>query len=873
MAIIKNSHPMPDRFRNRWKSLNGCWEFSFDKPVFDKQINVPFSWTCHLSGINEDKKGKGFYRKKLSYDSGENRLFLVLCAVDYYCKIYINDTLVKEHIGGYAPINVDITDWWDNKNENTIVVEACDNSLSYQMRGKQDYGDVRGIWQDVYLEERPSSYIDKFRFITHMDGLIEFSSVIINDYERVVIQVGDEVYESTKASFNFIVQKPILWSVKNPYLYDCYIKLYNKGEVDTIKTYFGIREVGTAKFNGNQYITLNGEPIYINSALDQSYNSDGFFTYPSDDYCREEILRAKNLGLNSLRIHIKTEEKRKLYYADKYGLLIIQDIPCFFGNPTEKAKTYFEKQMYELIDRDINHPSIIYWVIFNETWGLKTFDGELFQTDMEWEYAKETQDWVRKLYHDVKKYDKTRIVEDNSPCNSDHIETDINSWHFYINGYENIKKECERVSKMFSYGSSENYIGNNVMKNVPVLNSECGNYWGVVGNSGDSDISWHYKYMMNEFRLHEKICGFVFTELKDVINEFNGYYRIDNSKKYFGYDRYNKFMSINDLHSEDYLGFDFAPMSTVEPNRNINIPLFISSFTNIHHNEKMQICWEVLVDSVTKSRELCKFGKIPIKYCKYGTTFIDGIDFQTPDEDCIVIVNMYLKDSKENIIMSNFVLIDIQKQTDNLCVSFDNVVTCGFKKVMTVQNGNKFNCIGNGTVEFFVDKSEIKNDELGISILFEASSKEEITKDLSGDGYDTSKKDLDFMKGYKVDRGQNPNSFYMTDEDTYPSKIKIHINDELWGEKELPDSPADSTGCLSWHYQISDDYLDEAGSYGYLCRIDICKSEYEKLPKVFKIKLEVENGLSLYGRKSGAYPVGINIFGSNACDNINIKLP
>lgn len=126
---------------------------------------------------------------------------------------------------------------------------------------------------------------------------------------------------------------------------------------------------------------------------------------------------------------------------------------AFGGIRIKRRAQYFEKQMYEIIDRDINHPSVIYWVLFNETWGLKTYKGEVNPSSKDWEYTKETQEWVRKLWNDVKRYDSTRLVEDNSPCNRDHVETDVNTWHFYINGYDRIKKECERIDREFVEGS------------------------------------------------------------------------------------------------------------------------------------------------------------------------------------------------------------------------------------------------------------------------------------------------------------------------------------------------------------------------------------------------------------------------------------
>ena len=769
--------------------------------------------------------------------------------------MYVNGELVKEHKGGYCQFEVDVTDVWKNDAENEIIVKAIDFDLEDQMYGKQGYGNIRGIWQSVWLEERPESYIDKFKVITKINGDIRYELDVVGEYSKIEIDVCGRTFATEENIIEFKIDDPKLWTPDEPNLYDCVLKLYSESGIDEIKTYFGIRETGMVKIDGKMFITLNNKPIYINAALDQSFNVDGHFTFPYDDYNKEEILRAKELGLNALRVHIKTEEKLKLYWADKLGMLIIEDIPCFWGEPTETAMVNFEREMYEIIDRDINHPSVFYWVIFNETWGLKHFDKD---DNRKWEFKKETQEWVRRLYHDVKAYDPTRLVEDNSPCNRDHIETDVNSWHLYINGYENMKNHCDEIAETFVEGSEANYTDGNVMTDIPVMNSECGNYWGIKGNAGDSDISWHYKYMMNEFRLHDKICGFVFTELKDVINEFNGYYRLDDTKKYFGYEFFNENMTINDLHNADYLGFDFPTMTTVKPKEKVSVPLFISSFDDKYHGKSMKIFWKTELETGMFGRKKIDNGCFDVSYDKYGTTFINNLEIDIPEENGILIVKLYLKDSMENIVMSNFILFDVNIKSA-YSVELENIKSDGFKRAWYIQEGNKLNCVGEGVVSFDVNKKDIEISNEQIEIVFEASSKEELTKDIEEKEDKEFKIDLDLMRGYVVDRGKNPNSFYMTDDEKFESKIEVYAEDILLGEFILEDDPADTQGSLSWHYQAVDDLLDEAGSYGYLCRVKIDKDIFNKLPECFKIKIKADRGISIFGRKSGRYPIGVEI--------------
>ena len=853
MENPKKLHPSPDKFREKWYNLNGEWDFSFDKPDFDRKIRVPFSWASPLSMIGEkDKKGVGYYRRYVKYENTE-RLFIVFGGVDYEAAVYVNGSLVKEHTGGYGQFEADITDLWKTDCENEIIVKATDTDVFDQLYGKQGYGDARGIWQSVWLEERAASYIDKFKVTTKINGEVRYEITPSSHFTKFEVEVDGKTFSTEESVIDFKIDSPKLWSTDEPNLYDCTLRLYSDCGTDEVKTYFGIREVGTLKIDDKRYITINGKPIYVMAALDQSFNKDGFFTFPYDDYNREEIMRAKDLGLNTIRIHIKTEEKLKLYWADKIGMLVIEDIPCFWGEPNEVARERYEREMYEIIDRDINHPSVFFWVVFNETWGLKHFeDGD----ETKWEYRRSTQEWVRGIYRAVKAYDPTRLVEDNSPCNRDHVETDVNTWHTYANGYKSVKYGLKRVANTFVPGSGENFTEGNVMGDVPVMNSECGNYWGITGGAGDSDISWHYKYMINEFRLQDRICGFVFTELKDVINEFNGYYRLDDSKKYFGYDFFNEAMSIKDLHSEDYLGFDRAPMATVAKGENISIPLFISSFTDKHHGKAMRVIYKTELETGINGRRSLDEGSIDITYNKYGTTFISPLEITAPEKSGILIVKLYLTDSEDDLVMSNYILFDIDGG-ERGSVKLEDIKTSGFKRAWLVQEGNKLNCIGDGAISFTVSKKDLGPG--GGEIVFEASSREELQKDIRSKTDGEGKTDLDLFRGYFEERDTNPNSFYMTDDEKHASKIEVYAGHIKLCDLILEDDPADSSGSLSWHYQISDKHLDEAGSYGYLCRVKIDKDTLAFLPESFDINIKVTDSLSIFGRRSGRYPIGVEI--------------
>ncbi len=849
----KSAHPAPDKRRENWFNLNGEWDFSLDLPRYDKKINVPFSIASPLSGIAKDYKGAGCYRRVVRYTPRLPRLFLVIGACDYECRVTVNGQKLGTHLGGYARFEFELTGVWNRNGDNVIEIRSFDDDSTAHTYGKQGYGNIRGIWQTVYLEERPSSFIRDFVIRTAIDGTVTVRAEIDGEYDSFSAafsdtETADFVREpDNTAALSFKIDTPRLWSPDSPVLYHGTLKLSRGSETDEVFTYFGIREIGSIKCsNGRRYVSLNGKPVYLNSTLDQSFNPQGFFTLPTDADCEKEILRLKKLGLNSVRIHIKSEEPLKLYYADKHGLLVIQDIPCFWGEPTEEARKLFDVQMIECMKRDINHPSIIQWVLYNETWGLFTGTGD------DKVYTKDTQEWVRYNYKRAKTLDPTRLVEDNSPCNKDHVVTDINTYHFYRNGYQNVKDVIEEYAAGAPAGSTKNFTPGNVAGDVPHMNSECGNVWGVDGSAGDSDMSWHYKYMLNEFRLHDAVSGFVFTEFHDVVNEFNGYYRIDNAEKVFGYGDYVPGMTIRDLHAQDFLAYDFPPMKSCAPGETVKLPLFISSFTDERHHSPMKAAVELAATDADGHTEIVERLTLPFTVGSYGLTPVGEAVFKLPYYDCVAVARLYLKDENDATVMRNFVCFDVNANRNSFVLPLESAVLNGEGGLC--QEGEKLNALSGSSVTFTLDPRSVPEDAR--TLRFEASARETFTRDRAVEN--NSARDLSYMLGYRVDRGANPNCFFQTTRGSeYRSTLRVLVNGRECLRTELPDDPADSRGCLSWHYQKQDNKLDEAGTYGYLFTAELPADLGER--ETLTITFVSDKGFSLFGRKSGRYPTAVEI--------------
>lgn len=847
--IPKSEFPRPDRERRSWLNLNGEWDFKLlpygqgeDTPEgFDRKITVPFSWVCPLSGIEEDVPGVGWYRRTVRFEK-KGRLFLCFGGVDYTADVYVNGQHAAHHQGGYNEFDIDVSAYWQ-EGDNEIIVRAEDERRETQTYGKQGYGDIQGIWQTVWLENRGSAYIDSFRFMTKISGeVMLLVNACAEDDAVVTARFNAQCWQSRvrdgQAVIAMTIDEPKLWSPDSPFLYEGAIELGD----DHVDTYFGIREIKAQ--DGRLY--LNGAPIYINGTLDQAFNPQGHFTYPSDQAMYDEIWRVKRLGLNMARIHIKSEEPRKLYWMDKMGVLAMADIPCFWGEPCVEARSAYETEWPRAFERDFNHPAIFAWVMFNETWGLITGTGNRLS------YTEETRRWVNDVWLRAKAADPTRLIEDNSPCNKDHVITDINTWHFYINTYESLRAHLKEVSDNTFEGSGYNYIGEYVQNGAPLMNSECGMVWGVEGSAGDSDIAWQYHYMLNEFRLMDKNNGFVFTELNDVVNEFNGYYRIDGADKDFGYDAFCRGMSIRDMHTEEFLALDCPPCRTVKAGEAVSVPCALSHFAR--EERPLRAEWE-LWHETPFGRVSDEKGSFDVPAAaRTGVNALKGIELTMPGEDALAVLSVYLMDG-DSVISRNFTTFDVQGalkgNVTEASVASDR--SEGFDIRWTALGGDKLCLGGAGSVSYKVPVHGRLNE---LTLVFEAGAKRVLSKDR---GQKEDNQELNFMRGYRVDRGAFPNSYWMTDEERVQSLLKISVNNQEIAVRLLDGDRADARGVLSWHYQKEARRLDEAGSYGEMIRVRVPSRLLPDIEKAgsLTLTLSADNGLALYGRHAGRYAVGI----------------
>ncbi len=875
-------HPNPILKRSNWQNLNGYWDFQFDdkdrgvdenwflkNTSFNQKILVPFPWGSKLSEI-EDDADIGWYKKKIrvSSDWAGKRTFLIIGASDWETQVWLDGKYLGNHQGGYVPFEFEITNHITFDKDHVLTIRVDDKRRDFTLYGKQGYGNARGIWQTLYLEARGEEYLENI----HVSPDIDNQQIKVTGYlpepakedlnAEIEIQTTDGIISGNitfkkgqaKASTTIAIPNPNLWTLDDPHLYDIRAKFKD----DILDSYFGMRKISVEKLPGTDYpyIALNNKPIYLQLALDQSYHPDGFYTFPSEKFIIEEIYRSKSIGLNGIRTHIKVEIPRKLYWADKLGLLVMEDLPNSWGDPEEHMQEESTYTLREMIKRDYNHPSIFSWVVFNETWGLFTTTPEGRK------YLPETQQWVASMYHLAKSLDPTRLIEDNSICcGRGHTVTDINSWHVYLPGYEWEGYLKDLNDKTF-IGSTHNYEDGFMQGPEPNINSECGNVWGYDGSAGDVDWSWDYHRMINTFRKYPKIGGWLYTEHHDVVNEWNGYWRFDRSLKETGLGSIVPDMTLNDLHSDIYITTGQDISYEVKGRDEINIPLFLSIMTDREISGELQLAFELsLTNYIGETEKNVISGVRKITYSPWAQLELAPLTIKVPDTKGLGVLRLILKTADGEIVHRNFVHLvitdgsDLPETKSFSTPSGEYSDALWTDKTWNVFEGKKVNGAGKGYFEYIikVPKGERYRKAKEAYIILEASAKELFVKD-----QEEYQKDQDFMKGSRVAPSSNPNSYPMTDETLFPSKIKVYVNDREQGEMTLADDPADHRGVLSWHAQLQDRKLREAGSYGYKVKIELNKRTIRAIEKNGEVKVRLETvgngGIAIYGKDFGQYP-------------------
>ncbi|WP_207434152.1 glycoside hydrolase family 2 protein [Sabulibacter ruber] len=410
-------YPRPHMVRDNWQNLNGLWQYTVQPQSqnesipasFEGSILVPYPIESALSGVGKtvSKENVLWYQRSVNVPSKlqKQKVLLHFGAVDWQCDVFVNGQKVGSHQGGYDPFSMDITSALKKGNQQEIAIRVWDpTDEGPQPRGKQVkkpegiwYTPVTGIWQTVWLEAVPETYIASTKQTPDIDKQVvnvaaQVQNLQANDRVRVSAWDGKKKVAEQEVSANgtaaLKVPNPKLWAPENPFLYDLRVAVVRNGKVvDEVKSYFAMRKISMAPdANGTQRMLLNNKFVFQYGFLDQGWWPDGLYTAPTEEALLFDVNKTKEMGFNMIRKHVKVEPARWYYYCDKIGMLVWQDMPsgdlgARWGNQpgiegvaedmnrTAESERVYRTEWAEIMKDLHNFPSILVWVPFNEAWG------------------------------------------------------------------------------------------------------------------------------------------------------------------------------------------------------------------------------------------------------------------------------------------------------------------------------------------------------------------------------------------------------------------------------------------------------------------------------------------------------------------------
>lgn len=521
-------YPRPQMARSRWLNLNGLWEYqpgtsaqeTLPKGKLTGTILVPFAVESALSGVME-QHDRLWYRRKFTVPAswkGE-KVLLHFGAVDYESEVFINGKSLGIHTGGYDPFSFDITSALTKAGEQEIAVHVFDpTDNGGQPRGKQTlhpqgimYTSTTGIWQTVWLEPVPKTNIENIKIVPDIDQSVVklmVNSANAEDYQvNIQVKDGGSIIQTISGKPNIEITVPVknakLWSPDSPFLYDMQITLKKGNAIaDAVSSYFGMRKISVEQQDGYKKLFLNNKFLFELGPLDQGFWPDGIYTAPTDEALKSDIVAMKNFGFNMVRKHIKVEPYRWYYWADKLGLMVWQDMPSpnsYTEHVPPVDTAAFRSQLTRLVQTHWNSPSIIMWVVFNES---------------------QAQHNTPQLVNMVKQLDPSRLV--NQASGGSHFGAgDVYDIHSYPPPAAPQNNQVQALA-CGEYGGIGYIIPNHIWKSGPT-------YIMMNNQKAYTDLYTDFANDLAVFKTNNGLSAAVYTEITDVEVELNGLLTYDRA--------------------------------------------------------------------------------------------------------------------------------------------------------------------------------------------------------------------------------------------------------------------------------------------------------------------------------------------------------
>jgi beta-galactosidase/beta-glucuronidase len=573
---LPHAYPRPQLERADWFSLNGTWRFLFDNEAriaspqeiknWPLEITVPYPPESKASGIGD----RGFhrvcwYQREFDLKPSGKRVVLHFGAVDYSARVWVNGHPAVAHEGGHTPFSADITDMLDAGGKQTVILRAEDDPLDLaKPRGKQDwqlephsiwYPRTSGIWQTVWVEQVNRTWIDKLRWTPKLEGfqigleariggdlssddisleleLRHGERLLARDRYRIVDGEADRFVVLSDPGIDDF-RNELLWSPERPTLLDAKLRLWVGREmVDEVKSYTALRSAGVLR----DRFMLNGRPYVLRLVLDQGYWPDTLLAAPDDDALRRDVELAKEMGFNGVRKHQKIEDPRYLYWADRLGLLVWEEMPSAYRF-TRTAIKRIVSEWTEALERDYSHPCIIVWVPFNESWGVP-----------ELPVVQAHRHAVESLYHLTRTLDQTRAVIGNDGWESS--ATDIIGIHDYDSNLEHMRQRYGpevAVEQLFDRrrpGGRVLTLDGYPHRGQPIVLTEFGGIafrghgeegvpkvWGYTEIADAETFTALYENLLETVIHTALFSGFCYTQFADTFQEANGLLYADRTPK------------------------------------------------------------------------------------------------------------------------------------------------------------------------------------------------------------------------------------------------------------------------------------------------------------------------------------------------------